>query len=43
MLAALSLTMGISETAVVEFLLREKAVRENLNQFAPPDMTERPS
>ena len=40
LLAALSLTMGISETAVVELLVREKAARENLNPFAPPDVAQ---
>ena len=30
LLSALSLSMGISETAVVELLVREKAVRENI-------------
>jgi len=31
LLAALSLSLGISETAVVELLVREKAARENLH------------
>ena len=30
LLSALSLSMGISETAVVELLIREKAARENI-------------
>jgi hypothetical protein len=30
LLSALSLSMGISETAVVELLVREKAARENI-------------
>jgi hypothetical protein len=30
LLAALSLRMGISETAVIELLVREKASRENM-------------
>jgi hypothetical protein len=34
LLTALSLNMGISETAVVELLLREKAARENI--VVPP-------
>ena len=31
LLALLSLNMGISETAVVELLVREKAARENIS------------
>ena len=30
LLSALSLRMGISETAVIELLIREKAARENM-------------
>jgi hypothetical protein len=34
LLAALALRMGISETAVVELLVREKAARENITLSA---------
>ena len=34
LLTALSWSMGISETAVIELLVREKAARENI--IAPP-------
>jgi hypothetical protein len=34
LLATLALRMGISETAVVELLLREKAARENITVAA---------
>jgi hypothetical protein len=42
LLSELSLNMGISETAVVELLLREKAARENI-VVSPRTEIERPS
>ena len=37
LLSALSLSMGISETAVVELLVREKAARENIGVPPTPE------
>ena len=38
LLSALSLSMGISETAVVELLVREKAARENITASAREEL-----
>jgi hypothetical protein len=40
LLAVFSLNMGISETAVVELLIREKAVRESVALPSVPSATE---
>lgn len=37
LLSELSLRMGVSETAVVELLVREKAARENLTVPSAPE------